>query len=137
MSELQGLRYGTRMATHTGCLEESAKHLGLGIPPGWLYGGTGHAFVISLGPDLCPSGPHCWRQGPVFRLAKNLGLKIQGVASPKATPELCEQAWDHVRASIDAGLPCYGWHWEWLLIHGYNDAKYLTSGRVSLMSLNS
>ncbi len=124
---LEELQYGSRGTTLLGCLEACAKYLGIDITPGWLYGGTGHAFVMCLTEDLCPSGPHCWNQGPLHRLSRNLPLRIEGVAGPKATPELLERAWGHVRESIDQGYPCYGWHWEWVLVKGYDQDGYLYS----------
>ena len=124
---LDGLQYGGRATTMLGCLEDSAKYLGIDITPGWLYGGTGHAFVMCLGEDLCPSGPSCWKQGPVHRLSRNLPFRIEGVAGPKATPELLAKAWDHVRKSIDQGYPCYGWHWELVLVKGHDQDGYLYS----------
>ncbi len=130
MNLLDGLRHGGRLTTHLDCLEAATSYLGIDITPGWLYGGTGHAFVMSLGDDLCPSGPHCWNQGPMHRLARNLPFRIGGVAGPRATPELSEQAWEHVRASIAQGHPCYGWHWEWVLITGHDDEGYFYSGMV-------
>lgn len=130
MTRLEGLEHGQRLTTHLDCLEAATGHLGIDISPGWLYGGTGHAFVMSLGEDLCPSGPHCWKQGPMHRLARNLPFRIGGVAGPRATPELSAKAWDHVRASIEHGRPCYGWHWEWVLITGFDDEGYFYSGVV-------
>ncbi|MBT5715187.1 hypothetical protein HOI71_29330 [Candidatus Poribacteria bacterium] len=130
MKLLEGLEDGERLTTHLDCLEAATKYLGIDITPGWLYGGTGHAFVMSLGEDLCPSGPHCWGQGPMHRLARNLPFRMGGVAGPRATPELSEKAWDHVRAAIAQGHPCYGWHWEWVLITGFDDEGYFYSGMV-------
>ena len=130
MKLLEGLEHGERLTTHLDCLEAATRYLGVDITPGWLYGGTGHAFVMSLGEDLCPSGPHCWKQGPMHRLARNLPFRMGGVAGPRATPELSEKAWRHVRASIDQGHPCYGWHWEWVLVTGYDDEGYYYSGTI-------
>lgn len=125
MKTLDGLRVAKRLTTHLACLEGAAQYLKIDVTTGWLYGGTGHAFVMCLGENLCPSGPHCWRQGPLHRLSRNLPIRIGGVAGPKATPELLEKAWKHVQASIDKGHPCYGWHWEWIPIQGYDAEGYL------------
>jgi len=125
---LPELKYEYRMVTHLGCLEAACDYLGINVTPGWLYGSTGHAFVMCLGEDLCPSGPHCWNQEPLHRLSKNLPFRIQGVAGPKATPELIEKAWNYVHESVDQGYPCYGWHWEWVLIKGYDNEGYIYSG---------
>jgi hypothetical protein len=80
---------------------------------------------MCLGEDLCPSGPHCWRQAPLHELSRNLPLRIGGVGGPRATPELLERAWAYVHQSIDKGHPCFGWHWEWVPIKGYDSEGYL------------
>lgn len=125
MKTLDGLQVPKRLTTHLACLEGAARYLKIDVTTGWLYGGTGHAFVMCLGEDLCPSGPHCWRQGPLHRLSRNLPVRIGGVAGPRATPELLEKAWEHVQESIGKGYPCYGWHWEWIPIKGYDAEGYL------------
>ena len=125
MKTLDGLQVPKRLTTHLACLEGAARYLKVDVSTAWLYGGTGHAFVMCLGENLCPSGPHCWRQGPLHRLARNLPIRIGGVAGPKATPELLEKAWAHVRESVGKGHPCYGWHWEWIPIRGYDADGYL------------
>ena len=125
MKILNGLQYPRRLTTHLACLEGAAQYLKIDVTTGWLYGVTGHAFVKCLGENLCPSGPHCWRQEPLHRLCRNLPIRIGGVAGPQATPELLEKAWAHVQEFIDKGHPCYGWHWEWIPIKGYDAEGYL------------
>jgi len=129
-SVLNDLAYKERMTTHLGCLESACEYLGLDVTPAWLYGGTGHAFVMCLTGDLCPSGPHCWNQKSIHILSRNLPFRIEGVAGPKATPELLEKAWNYVHKSITDGYPCYGWHYEWVLVKGYDESGYLYSGCI-------
>jgi hypothetical protein len=128
---LDGLQYPRRLTIFLACLEGAAQYLKIDVSPGWLYGGTGHAFVMCLGEDLCPSGSHCWRQEPLHRLCEGLPLRFRGVASPRATPEVVEKAWTHVRKSIDLGRPCFGWHYEWILIKGYDAEGYLYADGVA------
>ena len=133
MATLDGLEQPPRLATHLACLEGGARYMEVDVSTAWLYGGTGHAFVMCLGEDLCPSGPHCWRQGELHRLCRNLPVRIGlAGAGPRATPELLAQAWENVRKSIDKGHPCYGWHWEWILIKGYGENGYLYPDSVPL-----
>lgn len=41
-------RWVPRWVSHMGCLKGCLDYLGIGISEAWLYGGTGHAFVINL-----------------------------------------------------------------------------------------
>ena len=109
--------------------------LKLEVSDGWLYGGTGHAFVLNIHDDLGPSGPTAWKAGPVFRLGRNLGYKVQGVQAFKSDPaglaEGQQQAWSLVRDAIDDGIPCFGWELEvpeYYVVYGYDEAGYYISG---------
>jgi len=42
-----------------------------------LYGLSGHAFVINIHRDICPSGPYIWNHAEFFRLVKNLGIATE------------------------------------------------------------
>ncbi len=134
--KLAGLEWVPRTVSHMGCLEGCVRYLGLEISPAWLYGGTGHAFFINVDEDLCPSGPHSWPYFEVVpRLARNLGIDIQvRTASPWEEKHdfdaRHEEIWHSVRDAIDAGVPCYGWHYEFIVINGYDDDCYLLSGPV-------
>jgi len=134
MKEIKKLRYQPRWVTHLGCVEGCLKYLKKKISTGWLYGGTGHAFVLNVARDLCPSGPTAWRTMMLYELAPNLGYRVDGVFAEKNMPEfprLQEEAWKHARECIDNEVPCYGWELdapEYYTIHGYDDIGYYYSG---------
>ncbi len=134
MKEIKDFRWQPRWVTHMGCVEGCLKYLGKNIYTGWLYGGTGHAFIINIAKDLCPSGPTAWRTMMLYELATNLGYRVDGVFAEKRNsefPKLQEKAWNYVRNSIDNSIPCYGWELEapeYYTIHGYDDAGYFYSG---------
>lgn len=48
---------------------------------------SGHAFVINIHEELCPSGPYCWNFRPALALLGNLGLRVEqiGMLSPAAS----------------------------------------------------
>ena len=122
VKKLEGLEGTKRYIAHIGCIEECLNYLGADISTPWLYGGTGHAFIINIPNDLCPSGPTAWYTDMLFQLAPNLGYRSEGVKFSKEDAnvnlskkdngstfsEKQKEAWDLVRASIDQGLPCYG-----------------------------
>jgi len=131
---LEKLKWKHRWVTHLGCIEGCLRFLKKDVSTGWLYGGTGHAFVLNIAKDLCPSGPTAWKTIMLFELAANLGYKIDGVFASKSNPEFPieqEKAWAHVKACIDKDIPCYGWELEepeFYVINGYNDVGYFYSG---------
>lgn len=134
MPKLQRLRYAPRWVSHLGCLIGCLDYLGMEVSDAWLYGATGHAFVLNIHPEVCPSGPTAWRSTMLFELGRNIGYAIGGVVGQKSqrdSQQLKERAWQHVRQSIDDGLPCYAWELdlpEYYLIYGYDEVGYLFSG---------
>ena len=134
MKELENLKWDPSWVSHLGCVKGCLDYLGLDISKGWLYGGTGHAFVINMHDVVCPSGPTAWKTSMLFELAANLGYTVQGVFGSKYAGDLGElqqRAWAFAREAIDQGLPCYGWELEipeYYVVRGYDDAGYYFSG---------
>jgi hypothetical protein len=131
---LKKLKWKPRWVSHLGAVEASLKFLKKKVSTAWIYGGSGHAFIINIAKDLCPSGPTAWRTMMLSELAPNLGYRVDGVFSPKANPEFPKQqekAWNHVKECLDKGIPCYGWELEvpeFYIINGYDDVGYHYSG---------
>jgi DNA-binding HxlR family transcriptional regulator len=137
MKVIKKLQWQPRWVSHLGCIEGCLKYMKNTISTGWLYGGTGHAFVLNIAEDLCPSGPTAWRPLMLFQLAHNMGYEIKGVYAHKGQPDfpkLQEDAWDHVKTAIDNDIPCYGWEVggipEYYVVSGYDDVGYYYSGAV-------
>jgi len=134
LKKLPRLRYAPRWVSHLGCLIGCLDYLGLGVSDAWLYGATGHAFILNMHPMVCSSGPTAWRSTMLFELGRNIGYIVDSVVGHRSQddfPQLKERAWQHVRQSIDAGLPCYAWELdlaEYYLIYGYDDVGYCFSG---------
>jgi len=131
---LDGLRWRPRWVSHLGCLKGCLDYLGVDISWEWLYGGTGHAFIINVHDVICPSGPTAWDTEMLIKLGGNLGHRSQVVFSMKRDPDFADkqrEAWALVRGHLDADLPCYGWELqipEFYAIHGYDDVGYYYSG---------
>jgi len=134
--QLDGLRWTPRWVSHLGCVHGCLAYLGADISIPWLYGGTGHAFIINVHEVVCPSGPTAWNYVKLlFDLPLNLGFRVSGVYArndnPAAFAAKQKEAWEHIRASLDKGIPCYGWELhapEFYTIHGYDDVGYYFSG---------
>jgi hypothetical protein len=134
MKKLENLQWSPRWVSHLGCIDGCLDYLGIEVSNAWLYGGTGHAFVINLHEAVCPSGPTAWKTVKLFHLGKNLGYTIDGLFGFKGNKDFAEVqrgAWEHARQAIDQGRPCYGWELEipeYYVIYGYDDVGYYFSG---------
>ncbi len=129
--ELEGLRSKPVWVTHLGCIKGCLEYLGCDITMPWLYGGTGHAFIINMHEEVCPSGPTAWNSDKLLLpLGLNVGFSVEGVFAAKNSPDFAEKqeaAWNTVRGWIDAGIPCYGWELdipEYYTVHGYDETGY-------------
>jgi DNA-binding HxlR family transcriptional regulator len=135
MKKLDNFVFQNRWVSHLGCLESCGQFLGLEISSSWWYGATGHAFILNIAQDVCPSGPTAWRPTIVYEGAQNLGCKIEGVFKPKGDAQYEEakaQVWSFVRKTIDARHPVYGWQIgdiaDYYLIYGYDETGYYYKG---------
>jgi len=113
--------------TLIGVLKGVADYFGMPLSNPWLFGGSGHAFLINIHEQLCPSGPYCWNFETFLKLVRNLGIEITnlGFFSAKSTPEERRKVEATLRESIDAGTPCSLLNMENQLIAGYNDERFI------------
>lgn len=128
--QLEGLRIHQRMVERLGCIKGCLEYLGSKVSLPWLYGGTGHAFLISLDPGVDVSSPDSWDHQPQFNLGRSLGYVVDGFSVWKpsagdAFPAKQREAWDFVRAHIDQGVPCFGFELKamyggYWVIYGYD-----------------
>jgi hypothetical protein len=131
ITKLDGLRIHQRRVERLGCIKGCLDYLGREISLPWLYGCTGHAFIISLDPGVDVSSPDSWDHQPQYDLGTNLGYTIDGFSAFKpdvgdAFPDKQREAWEFVRANIDRGVPCFGFELEayyggYWVIYGYDD----------------
>ena len=132
--ELDALRWQPRWVSHLGCIKGCLDYLGVDISWAWLYGGTGHAFVINMHEVVCPSGPTAWNTEMLHQLGPNLGYKVTDVFAHRSAPDFAAQqqeAWAFVREGLDRDIPCYGWELnvpEYYVIYGYDEGGYYYSG---------
>jgi len=134
MKKLENLKWVPRWVSHLGCIKGCLDYLGLDVSDAWLFGATGHAFVLNVHEVVCPSGPTAWNTEMLLKLGKNIGYEIDGVFGMKSADGFAKKqklAWEHVQAAIDQGFPCYGWELdipEYYVVYGYDDSGYYFSG---------
>jgi len=136
VTKLENLSWKPFWTTHLGCIEGCLDYLEMDVSDAWLFGATGHAFVINIHEQLCPSGPTAWVTEKMFELGENIGYRIEGAMAWSTDSNFADvqsQAWDMVRKAIDEGYPCYGWELnipEYYVITGYDDVGYYYSGPI-------
>jgi hypothetical protein len=134
MKILDGLRWKPKWVSQLGCLQGCLDYLGVPVSDAWLFGISGHAFVINIHEELCPSGPTAWKTERMTQLCQNAGCEIRQVSAHKSQPDFAgkrEAAWREVRKAIDQGKPCYGWELkvpEYYVIHGHDEIGYYFNG---------
>ncbi len=131
---IENLRWRPRWVSHLGCIKSCLEYLNLDVSEGWLFGATGHAFIINIHEIVCPSGPTAWNTEMFFKLGGNIGYMIDGVLGKKSDPDFAEKqkrAWENTKSAIDQRIPCYGWELdipEYYVVYGYDEKGYYFSG---------
>ena len=134
MKKLDKLKWVPRWVSHIGCLKGCLNFLKMPVSDAWLYGGTGHAFVLNIAPNVCPSGPTGWNTETFIKLGENIGYTFNTICGWKGNEDirhLQERAWDLVKDAINRNVPCYGWEMdipEFYVIYGYDERGYFISG---------
>jgi len=88
-----------------------------------VFGASGHAFLINIHKQLCPSGPYCWKYDGFNRLIGNLGVRMTdlGFYSPSNSADDRAAVEQKLRDALDAGRPCSLCNLENQTITGYDD----------------
>lgn len=132
--KLEDLDWSPKWVSHMGCIKGCLDHMGVGASDAWVYGASGHAFIINVHDVVCPSGPTAWNSPGMVKLVENLGCKVESVSSHKSAADFAEKkkrAWEIAKSAIDSGYPCYGWELEipeYFVVYGYDDDGYLFKG---------
>lgn len=134
MKMLENLKWSPKWVSHLGCVKGCLDFLDIEMTDAWLYGGTGHAFIINIGEDSCASGPTAWKTMMLYEQGAMLGYQVEGLFGSKYEQDLTglqNEAWDFARRSLDAGLPVYAWEVEipeFYVVYGYDEVGYYFSG---------
>jgi len=134
MKTLDGLAWVPKWVSYLGSMKGCFDYLGIEISDAWLYGASGHAFILNIHNELCPSGPTSWKSNRMTELCMNCGCDIENIAShkyQKGFTEAQKRAWNRVRFAIDRGLPSFAWEMaipEYYVIYGYDKKRYIFHG---------
>jgi hypothetical protein len=132
--ELENLRWKPRWVSHLGCVAGCLDYLGMDVSDAWLFGATGHAFILNIHNVVCPSGPTAWNTEMLKKLGANVGYETRGLIASRGDADFDEKRqliWENTKLAIDNGLPTYGWELaipEYYVVCGYDDVGYYYSG---------
>jgi hypothetical protein len=125
--QLEGLKQPPFNTTLLGVVKGALDYYGIVVSPAWAFGGSGHAFLINIHKELCPSGPYCWKYDGFYPLVRNLGLEMVdlGFFHKGSAPEERAALEKELRGLLDSGQPCSFVNMENQLICGYDDKALL------------
>ncbi|TFG18365.1 MAG: hypothetical protein EU530_09330 [Promethearchaeota archaeon] len=124
---LENLQFTKMNTNFMGSLHGIAKYYGYHYSQQWLLGGTGHAFMMNIHKELCPSGPYVFELDPIFDCAKNLGLQFEpvGFVHGELTPEVLAPHEDKLRVYMDQSIPVIIQNMDNQIMVGYDETGFL------------
>jgi hypothetical protein len=125
--ELKELTQPPFQTTLMGVVKGALDYYGIKTSDAWAFGGSGHAFLINVHKELCPSGPYCWKDDWLVPLVRNLGLEMTDFGFfHKGTPPAERAALEQrLKVLLDDGVVCAFVNMEYQLIRGYDDKALL------------
>ncbi len=99
-NKLELLNWKPKWVSILGCIKGSLDYLDVDVSDGWLFGATGHAFIMNMHEVVCPSGPTAWNSSKIHELGKNVGYEVSSIYSDKFQPDFEEtrkKCWDFAR----------------------------------------
>ncbi len=117
--------------SYIACLKAISDYFKLEHTTAWIFGCTGHAFILNISADMCPSGPTAFSDKPMAALCKNMGISLYGTIFDRHDPDFAKkqkEAWEMTRMAIDNDMPTIGWELgipEYNIIYGYDEENYL------------
>ena len=145
---LENLQQPPYNTSRMGVFAGAASYYDLDLSPEMLYGGSGHAFMMNIHDQLCPSSPYVFNPQPIRDLSANLGLVVEDLGFFHLGLDMSERTSieNTIRSLIDEGTPCGVMNMDFQLIAGYDESGFIltqpwgpsnndtTPGRLSFKS---
>jgi len=128
-NRLANLKQPPLHTTMMGVLKGVADYHGLGLSAPMIFGLSGHAFLINIHVELCPSGPYCWKRENADPLIENMGMKMTdlGFFGTGAKEEARANVERRLREALDKSIPCSLINMENQIIDGYDQTGFFTA----------
>lgn len=106
-----------------GVIQGVSEYFGYAHSDAFLFGGSGHAFLVNIHEQICPSGPYVWNYSAFFRLLQNMGLKMNDLGFfASDTPENKRGELERIiKKHLDEGNPCSVVNMDNQIVYGYDE----------------
>jgi hypothetical protein len=113
--------------TLMGVVEGVADYFDIPVSESMLYGLSGHAFLINIHKQICPSSPYVWNKSRFYLLLENIGIKVTdlGFYSNQSSLEERTKVESILCEALDAGIPCSLCNMDNQLITAYDKKGFL------------
>jgi len=127
--KVENLKMYPFQTTLMGVIKGVLDYFETGTTAAMAFGGSGHAFLINVHNELCPSGPYCWKYDGFYPLVRNLGLEMTDLGFyHKGTSAHDREAIEtRVKDFLDNYQPCSLLNMENQIIYGYDDKGFLAA----------
>jgi hypothetical protein len=127
--KIESLLQGRLNTTVMGVVKAVLDYYHFDSSEAWAFGGSGHAFLINIHEQICPSGPYCWKYDGFSKLLRNLGLEMTdlGFFHQGSKPEERAAIEQKLKQCLDSGNPCSLVNMEHQVISGYDDKAFFTA----------
>jgi AraC-like DNA-binding protein len=125
--ELSNLKQPPLCTTLIGSVKGASDFLDLDWSAAELFGYSGHAFMINIHKELCPSGPYAWATDSLYRALGSMGIRMAGKINitRESSPEEIEAANIRLRSHLDSGNAAMLAFEEYQLVVGYDQHGFL------------
>jgi hypothetical protein len=125
--KIEHLRMYPFSTTLMGVLKGVLDYYGIKTSDALAFGGSGHAFLINIHEQICPSGPYCWNYDTFYELVQKLGVEMTdlGFFHAGSSPDEKSRVEGKLKEYLDGGLPCSFCNMENQVIYGYARDKFL------------
>jgi len=129
VKKLENLRQPPFNTCLVGVVKGALDYYGSDVSAAAAFGGSGHAFLMNVHEQLCPSGPYCWKYAEFYPLVRSLGLEMieLGFFLKDSPPEQRAVVEREVREHLDKGEPCGMGNMDNQLIYGYDESRLLAT----------
>jgi hypothetical protein len=127
--QLNNLKQAPFNTTLMGVLKGVLEYYGYDYTDSFIFGASGHAFLMNIHKELCPSSPYCWNEDGYFDLMRLMGIEINdlGFYDRKASIDAKDKLFSILKVNLDKGIPCSLLNMENQIVYGYEGDKLLTS----------
>jgi len=127
--KIETLKQPPYNTTFMGVLKGVVDYYNIDADGPMVFGISGHAFLINIHEQLCPSGPYCWERAKAYHLIENLGVRLTdlGFYSPQNSAEDRATVEKKLCDALSKNIPCSLINMENQMITGYDDDGIFTT----------